>query len=205
MGKQQLHRKCNLLILGGILLAGAAHGDATPNLWGPKVVSPAALHVPAEQSDITAKSFKYVALNPVLFNSGKATISHEGQKALDAAADYLLKHNNIQRILVEGNTDYIGTKGYNDRLSDRRSEMVRNYLTLKGVDPNLIVLSGKGETDPVDQNWTRDGRSRNRHVAIYAVQWQRHDKSDKAPISSEPTSSQNGADSLDWQQSSFGR
>ncbi len=162
-----------LPILIGLLVIGPAHADRTPNMWGPKAVSPLSLYVPESQANVLEESFKYVPLHPVLFNPGKATISSEGQKALDAAADYLLKHGNIQRILVEGNTDYIGSNSYNDRLSDRRSEMVRNYLTLKGVDPSLLTITGKGETTPVDQNWTRDGRQRNRHVAIYALHWQR--------------------------------
>jgi OOP family OmpA-OmpF porin len=162
-----------LLILAGLLTITSAHADKMPDLWGPKAVSPLSLHVPEQQTAVAEESFKYVPLHPVLFNSGKATLSHEGQQALDAAADYLLKHDNIKRILVEGNTDYIGNNKYNDRLSDRRTEMVRNYLTLKGVDPTLIVLTGKGETTPVDQNWTREGRQRNRHVAIHAVHWQR--------------------------------
>ncbi len=168
-------RQCNrfhLMILAGLLVAGYAHADKAPAMWGPKVVTPASLHVPKQQFSVVEESFEYVSLHPVLFNPSKATISSEGQKALDAAADYLKKHNNIQRILIEGNTDYIGSNSYNDRLSDRRAEMVRNYLTLKGVDSTLIQLSGSGEADPVDQNWTRDGRQRNRHVAIHAVHWQ---------------------------------
>lgn len=174
MPAQQMNKiKHYLLLLAGLLVINHAHADKMPNMWGPKAVSPLSLYVPEEHTSVVEASFKYVPLHPVLFNSGKATISSEGQKALDAAADYLLKHGNIKRILVEGNTDYIGSNDYNDRLSDRRTEMVRNYLTLKGVDPNLIVMSGKGETTPVDQNWTRDGRQRNRHVAIYAVHWQR--------------------------------
>lgn len=162
----------HIVLTMGLLAAGHAHADRAPSLWGPRAVSPASLHVPEGQHGVAAESFQYVSLHPVLFNSGKATISSEGQKALDAAADYLLKHGNIQRVLVEGNTDYIGNGNYNDRLSERRSEMVRNYLTLKGVDSNLLVLSGRGETTPVDQNWSRDGRQRNRHVALYVLHWQ---------------------------------
>lgn len=196
-----------LLILG--LLAGSTH--AAPNLWGPKAVSPESFHI--QEDAITQQSFRYVSLHPVLFHSGKATISPEGQKALDAAASYLLKHDDIKRILIEGNTDYVGAQGYNDNLSERRSAMVRNYLTLKGVSPDLMVLSGKGEIDPVDQNWTRDGRRRNRHVAIHALHWER--PASVTDVRSEPprlppppqlpAAPEEGDAPLDWQQSSFGR
>lgn len=164
--------RCYLLIFAGLLATAPVHADKMPEMWGPKVVSPTSLHVPEPKTSVTEEHLKYVPLHPVLFNSGKATISAEGQKALDAAAEYLLKHSHIKRILIEGNTDYIGNSKHNDRLSERRTEMVRNYLIVKGVDSNLIVMNGRGETTPVDQNWTREGRQRNRHVTIYAVHWQ---------------------------------
>lgn len=167
------HCRFCLMFIAGLLISGYAHADKYPNMWGPKVVTPTSLHLPKQPTGMIEESFEYVPLHPVLFNPGKATIGMEGQRALDAAASYLMKHDNIQRILIAGSTDYIGNAGYNDRLSDRRSEMVRNYLTLKGVNATLIQLSGSGENAPVDQNWTRDGRQRNRHVAIYAIRWQR--------------------------------
>ncbi len=145
---------------------------ATPGLWdGTAAMPPETLFVPENQ--LSQGSFKYVSLRPVYFDSSKATLTYEGQQALDAAAEYLLKHDNIKRILIEGNTDEKGSEAYNDNLSDRRATIVRNYLTIKGIDPNLINLAGKGEFHPVDQNWTREGRQRNRHVSIYALHWNR--------------------------------
>ena len=143
---------------------------ASPGLWDGVAEMPAeSLRVP--ENDVNAGTFEYVPLSPIYFESDRAIISHEGQRSLDAAANYLLKHTNIRRILVEGHTDEIGNIDYNDKLSDRRANIVRNYLTIKGVDPELINMMGKGEYHPVDQNWTREGRKRNRHVSIYAVHW----------------------------------
>ena len=143
---------------------------ATPGLWdGPATTPQETLRVPG--SDLQDGSFEYVSLSPVYFDSDKATLTRDGQKALDAASEYLLKHDNIKRILVDGHTDEKGSISYNDKLSDRRANIVRNYLTIKGIDPNLINLAGMGEHKPVDQNWTRDGRQRNRHVSIYALHW----------------------------------
>ena len=143
---------------------------ATPGLWdGPAATPQETLRVPS--NDLQDGSFEYVSLSPVYFDSDKATLTRDGQKALDAASEYLLKHDNIKRILVDGHTDEKGSISYNDKLSDRRANIVRNYLTIKGIDPNLINLAGMGEHKPVDQNWTRDGRQRNRHVSIYALHW----------------------------------
>ncbi len=162
----------NYLLAAALILACLPALAATPGLWdGAAALPPDSLHVPTEE--MAPESFEYVPLSPIHFDSGKATITHQGQRSLDAAVDYLRRHANIKRILVEGHTDEVGGKTYNDGLSDRRARIVRNYLTVKGIDPELINLIGKGEYHPVDQNWTRDGRRRNRHVSIYAVHWQR--------------------------------
>jgi len=160
-------------LAAALTLGCQAVSAATPGLWDGKAAPPPdSLRVP-EMANVEHGPFEYVPLGPVYFDSGKATITREGQQSLDAAVDYLLNHHDIKRILVEGHTDDVGSKTYNDTLSDRRADIVRNYLTVKGVDPNLINLIGKGEHAPVDQNWTRDGRRRNRHVTIYVVHWQR--------------------------------
>ena len=142
----------------------------TPGLWDGSAASPQqSLHVP--NSQLQDGSFEYVSLSPIYFDFNKATLTRAGQQSLDAASEYLHKHANIRRILVDGHTDEKGSISYNDNLSDRRAKIVRNYLIVKGINPNLVNLAGMGEHKPVDQNWTRDGRQRNRHVSIYAVHW----------------------------------
>lgn len=161
-----------ILGLGLNLNVGTAQADKMPSLWGaPETASPESLHAP-EQAD-EKKSLEYVSLNPIYFRHDKATLTHEGQLSLDAALAYFRKHSDIKRILVEGHTDHVGPKKYNESLSDKRTDIVRNYLTVNGINPNLIATIGKGEQQPVDQNWTREGRIRNRHVGIYAVHWSR--------------------------------
>ena len=144
----------------------------TPGLWdGTAATPPETLDVPG--AELQDGSFEYVSLSPVYFDSNKATLTREGQRALDAASEYLLKYNNIKRILIDGHTDNRGSVNYNNQLSERRAKIVRNYLTVKGIDPSLINLSSMGEHKPVDQNWSHDGRRRNRHVSIYALYWNR--------------------------------
>jgi len=161
------------LVISAALAIPANYAIATtPGLWdGPSSSPQQSLHVP--ENELQQGSFEYVSLSPVYFDSDKATLTREGQQALDAASEYLHKHANIRRILVDGHTDAKGSTNYNDKLSDRRAKIVRNYLAVKGIDPSLINLAGMGEHKPVDQNWTRDGRQRNRHVSIYAIHWNR--------------------------------
>lgn len=155
-----------------MMIASQTAVATTPGLWDGAPASPQqSLQVPDNQ--LLEGSFEYVSLTPIYFDSDKATLTRKGQQALDAASEYLHKHSNIRRILIDGHADKKGSINYNDKLSDRRAKIVRNYLTIKGIDPNLINLAGMGEHKPVDQNWTRDGRQRNRHVSIYAVHWNR--------------------------------
>lgn len=143
---------------------------STKDLWGDLPPPPPDTLVIPEAGTATSR-LEYVALSPIYFETGKATLTHEGQQALDAAVAYVRKHKTITRLLIEGSTDSRGSVRYNDRLSDRRAEIVRAYLVVNGIDPNLMAPMGKGEHAPVDQNWTRDGQRRNRQVAIIAVQW----------------------------------
>ncbi|RMF97213.1 MAG: OmpA family protein, partial [Candidatus Schekmanbacteria bacterium] len=63
-----------------------------------------------------------------------------------------------------GHTDSIGSEKYNQKLSEKRAEAVKNYYVEKGVDASIIEAIGKGESEPVADNKTREGRAKNRRV-----------------------------------------
>jgi OOP family OmpA-OmpF porin len=63
----------------------------------------------------------------------------------------------------------VGNDAYNQRLSVRRAEAVKNYLVSKGVEQNRVYTEGKGEKQPVADNSTREGRAKNRRVEIEVV------------------------------------
>jgi OmpA-OmpF porin, OOP family len=67
-----------------------------------------------------------------------------------------------------GYTDSIGSDAYNEKLSQRRAEAVKQYLVQKGVDPSRIAVRGLGKTNPVATNATAEGRAENRRVEIIA-------------------------------------
>jgi len=73
------------------------------------------------------------------------------------------------KIAVEGHTDSVGTDAYNQSLSERRAQSVRQYLVDKGLSPSMVVATGAGETSPVAGNDTAEGRSQNRRVVIKAT------------------------------------
>jgi outer membrane protein W/outer membrane protein OmpA-like peptidoglycan-associated protein len=68
--------------------------------------------------------------------------------------------------LVEGHTDSVGADAYNQALSDRRAKAVFDYLTSRGVDPARLKSVGKGESEPIADNKTAEGRQENRRVLM---------------------------------------
>ena len=76
---------------------------------------------------------------------------------------------NLEVIIAVGHTDSVGADAYNQRLSVRRSEAVKAYLTGKGIEKNRVYTEGKGEKQPVADNRTADGRAKNRRVEIEVV------------------------------------
>ncbi|HEY0913281.1 MAG TPA: OmpA family protein [Solimonas sp.] len=70
------------------------------------------------------------------------------------------------KVDVSGHTDWIGTDGYNQALSERRANSVKQYLTRKGVDSKRISTYAYGESKPVATNETDEGRAQNRRVEV---------------------------------------
>ena len=76
---------------------------------------------------------------------------------------------NTEVMIAVGHTDSVGTNAYNDKLSLRRAEAVKAYMVSKGLDPARLYTEGKGETQPVADNATAEGRAKNRRVTIEVV------------------------------------
>lgn len=95
------------------------------------------------------------------FNSGSVQLSADGQKALDAMVG-CLKNGGT----VTGHTDNVGGDALNQSLSERRANSVVKYLSGQGVVG--LVAQGKGESAPVADNATAEGRAKNRRMEIVA-------------------------------------
>jgi OmpA-OmpF porin, OOP family len=102
------------------------------------------------------------------FDFDKATLKPEGKSKLDDLVGKL-KAVNLEVVIAIGHTDSIGSKAYNQKLSLRRASAVKAYLVSKGIEANRIYTEGKGETQPVADNKTKEGRAKNRRVEIEVV------------------------------------
>ncbi|WP_397535381.1 outer membrane protein OmpA [Roseateles sp.] len=102
------------------------------------------------------------------FDFDKAVLKTEAKAKLD---DLVSKTGgiNLEVIIAVGHTDSVGSDEYNQKLSVRRSEAVKAYLVTKGVEKNRVYTEGKGEKQPVADNKTGEGRSKNRRVEIEVV------------------------------------
>ena len=86
-----------------------------------------------------------------LFGFDKANLRDEGKTALNDAAAKIKANPEIKAVIVTGHTDRIGSDAYNQKLSDRRANIVKDYLAAQGVDAAMIEAVGKGEAEPVVQ------------------------------------------------------
>jgi OmpA-OmpF porin, OOP family len=102
------------------------------------------------------------------FDSGKSVLKPEARAKLD---DLVSKTTgiNLEVIIAVGHTDSDGSDAMNQKLSVARSEAVKSYLTSKGVERNRVYTEGKGEKQPVADNKTKEGKSKNRRVEIEVV------------------------------------
>jgi OOP family OmpA-OmpF porin len=102
------------------------------------------------------------------FDFDKATLKPEGKAKLDDLSGKV-SGITLEVIIAVGHTDSVGSDAYNQKLSEKRAQAVKDYLTGKGIDASRVYVEGKGEKQPVADNKTADGRAKNRRVEIEVV------------------------------------
>jgi OOP family OmpA-OmpF porin len=100
-----------------------------------------------------------------LFDFDKTAIKPEAAAILDRLVAFM-NENRDKRANLAGHTDSVGTDAYNQKLSERRVDSVRSYVVSKGVDSGRVSGEGFGESKPIADNKTAEGRAKNRRVEI---------------------------------------
>lgn len=101
----------------------------------------------------------------LLFDTDVGELSEPGREAVEKVAD-ALKRVGIERVLVEGHTDNVGSARHNEQLSRRRAESVARKLIAAGLGDAAIERRGLGFAKPVADNATPEGRAQNRRVVV---------------------------------------
>jgi outer membrane protein OmpA-like peptidoglycan-associated protein len=106
-----------------------------------------------------------VSMPDVLFDFNKYTLKPEARERLARISGIVLAYPDL-KLQIEGYTDAIGSDEYNQTLSEKRAEAVRDYLVSSGVSMNNVAAQGMGKADPVADNSTAAGRKLNRRVEM---------------------------------------
>jgi len=106
-----------------------------------------------------------VSMPDVLFDFNKYTLKPEARERLARISGIVLAYPDL-KLEIEGYTDSIGSDEYNQTLSDKRAQAVRDYLVSQGVSMNNVAAHGLGKADPVADNSTAKGRQLNRRVEM---------------------------------------
>lgn len=102
----------------------------------------------------------------VLFASGKSELLPAAQARLTEVATALSREDPLSKIVVEGHTDSQGSAPFNQELSQRRAQSVRDYLVTRGIAGDRVVAQGFGLTRAIADNGSAEGRANNRRVEI---------------------------------------
>lgn len=106
-----------------------------------------------------------LTLGDVLFDTGRAELKPGAGRTLDQLAQFLTEHPD-RRVQIDGFTDSVGTDSYNEELSQRRANTVREALISRNIDPSRIGTQGYGKSYPVADNNDSGGRQLNRRVEV---------------------------------------
>ncbi len=157
-----------------IAAAGGAAAASEPGVSDFSAANPAAI----EASDVTAAlavprgtrievAAPPTIRLPIFFEFNSATLRPDAEVLLDKVSAALASDElSVFRFSVEGHTDSVGSESYNAALSQSRADAVKDYLVARGVSASRLGTVGHGESAPVADNDTEEGRQRNRRVEL---------------------------------------
>lgn len=146
-------------------LIGAALGAAMGGVIGNRLDKQAKELAKVAETKRTEQGIITKLKGDILFDSGKAELKPAAQKNISELASILKKYpENV--IAIKGYTDSQGSETINKALSEKRANAVREQLAKGGVTPTVLTTYGMGMENPVAENGTVEGRSKNRRVEI---------------------------------------
>jgi len=156
-------------VLGGAVGAGGGY------LWSRKMqdqkvaMERATVGTGVAVSQTSDNRLKLDIPSDISFATGRSDINSSFAPILNQFASSL-NQNPVTTVTIVGHTDNTGSDATNNPLSMDRANSTRNYLAARGVANNRIATDGRGEREPIADNNTNDGRSKNRRVEIYVAE-----------------------------------
>jgi OOP family OmpA-OmpF porin len=105
----------------------------------------------------------------VFFDFDSSVIKPEFAVVLEEEATKILRQKEHKGIIIEGHTDSIGTSEYNQLLSERRANAIKEFLVSKGISDSILTAKGVGEEKPIEDNTFKEGRAQNRRVEFHVM------------------------------------
>jgi outer membrane protein OmpA-like peptidoglycan-associated protein len=125
---------------------------------------------PVDETPIRTFVYRKFRLPEFSFDFDQYSLSDEGKKAVSEIIADLRREGRWFLLRIDGHTDNVGSAQYNTRLSVRRAIAMGSYIaTHEGLDPTRIFVKGHGDTQPLADNQTAEGRSTNRRVEILVL------------------------------------
>jgi OOP family OmpA-OmpF porin len=178
--RKNLARVVSIMALGGLFVLGCkaslkVGGDEPPPPPPPPppAATPAPAPTPKPKPRITATAFKVASdgklglPGPVVFVTGSDQLSPESDAVLEHVQKYLEATPAVTLLRIEGHTDNVGKPADNQILSQKRAMSVARWLVAKNIDCKRLIPVGFGDTKPIADNATEDGKAQNRRTSFF--------------------------------------
>ena len=119
---------------------------------------------PPKPKRVEVTQDKIVIKDKIQFDTNKTTIKSESDELLSEIVSVIKDNPQLRKISIEGHTDSDGSDAYNLKLSDGRARAVMDHLVQNGVEADRLESKGFGETKPIADNDTPEGKEKNRRV-----------------------------------------
>lgn len=169
-------RTLTWVLLSAVALSTAACGGQMPfsgniNVAGDPPPLPAPPPKPKpEPKRVEVRDNKIEISEKIQFELAKANIKEESHDLLNEIVQVIKDNPHIKKIAIEGHASSDGNDDFNMKLSDDRSKSVMKYLVDHGVQEKKLTAKGFGETKPIADNDTEEGREKNRRVEFNIVE-----------------------------------
>lgn len=171
-------RTLSRVLLSTVALSMVACGGQMPfsgniNVAGdpPPLPAPPPPPKPKEKPKrVEVKDNKIEIHEKIQFELAKANIKAESHDLLNEIAQVIKDNPHIKKIAIEGHASSDGNDDFNMKLSDDRSKSVMKYLVEHGIDEKTLTAKGYGETKPIADNETEEGRIKNRRVEFNIIE-----------------------------------